>query len=224
MSGEQRWQGYEPTASGEPGVVSPPPRKQRARPTKPTQPTQPTKPTKPPRIGAFLVVGFVVLLVGFLSVMIYLGSRGSLTSGFDEVDALSAEGLAELTADVEERTGRTEVFDLSLYPTYAVLSVTVDATSQREDSLQWDGDLEEFGGKGTATTQRFDLTDVDIEVVLAAVETAKTLVEDPETWSASITDSGDEGVTIRGYASNEYSESGYVEVTLDGTEIRRITP
>jgi hypothetical protein len=170
------------------------------------------------------------ILVFLLVLLIVAGTAGATVFGLWKggvlfaPDALSADGLDGLRAAVEDETGGTEVFRAVIYPDYAVVDVPADGTSQRQESLRWNGGLDGFGSKGTASGQRVDLAEVDARVMLEAIEEAKTLVDDPETWYAIIEGPGagyEGGPSISAHASNDFNESGYVRVDLDGTEITR---
>jgi hypothetical protein len=61
---------------------------------------------------------------------------------------------------------------------------------------------------------------IDPQVMLRLVQKAKRLVEDPTSWDVIIRKPRppfDNGAWFSGYASNEFSESGYLQATLDGT-------
>jgi hypothetical protein len=165
--------------------------------------------------------------LGGAAVGVYYGLRAA--GIFGAPDALSADGLDGLREDVADRSGDTEVFGATIYPKYAVVEVPVDDRSQRSESLRWDGGLSDFGvTKGTADSERIDLADVDAAVVTEVVETVKTLVDDPDTWYVIIEGAStngaipdEDGTTLTAHASNDFSESAYVAVDLDGKEIRR---
>ncbi|MDO9457123.1 hypothetical protein [Nocardioides sp.] len=220
MTGEQRWPSYEPKpARREPEEAPPPPVTPEPLTRVPRRRVNPTK--------AILLGVVPLLVVGGIVVAIVSAADDDGVPGFGKPDALSSTGLDQLRADVEERSGGTEVFRAVIYPEYAVVDVPVDPTSLRQESLYWDGDLDDFGGKGSASSVRVDLADVDAEVVAAALELAGSLVEDPTTRYVVIdgpstsSDGPDAEATIAAYVTNEYSESGHVELDLDGTEVSR---
>jgi hypothetical protein len=130
----------------------------------------------------------------------------------------SESGLADLVAALEEETGSSTVFEAVLYPAYAVVDVPVDATSGREMSLYWDGDLEESGSRGTSDDERFDLAEIDADVVVSAVEQARGRVDDPESWFAIVRAPGehDHGTWIYGHSGSQYQESGSLGTDLAG--------
>lgn len=154
------------------------------------------------------------------------GSTGPALDG--PLDLHSPDGLAALVTAVQERTGGSDVFEAVLYPEYAVVDVPVDRTSLREESLRWDGTFSEFGGKGTAMEKRIDLAQVDHGDLERLMKRARSLVDDPTTTYFIIrgrsTIFSDDGARIFAYASNEYSETGYVSATADGVVVTESGP
>ncbi|MEO9326168.1 hypothetical protein ABFT23_21950 [Nocardioides sp. C4-1] len=207
MSGDQQWQRYRPGA---------------------TTPEPTPRPTKRATSRTGTAIG---LAIGAVAVVAAVGTVGAVVvaevrDAVAPPDALSAEGLDDLRADVEAASGGTEVFRAVVYPEYASLDVPVDGDSQRYRSMHWDGDLDEFGGKGTSSYTRVDLADVDPALVTRAVAEVRPLVEDATSWYVIIDGPmtgipGEDAATLSAYASNEYSETAYVEYTLEGIEVRR---
>ena len=120
------------------------------------------------------------------------------------------------------------MFEAVVYPDYAVVSVPVDASSLREESLRWDGTgLSGFGGAGTSTDERIDLADLDPTVLERLVARAARLVADADTTYVIVrgrsTVFADDGARISAYASNQYSETAYVAADLDGTVVRTVS-
>ena len=145
--------------------------------------------------------------------------------GSGQADVLSAAGLRDLVAAVEKQAGTTMVFDATLYPTYAVLQLPEDRETLRQQYFYWDGDkLESRDSFGRSTTPRVDLASVDAEVMLRLIRAAKRQVEEPNTWYVIVNapDEFDKAV-IYAYASNKYTEGGYVSAEADGTIVRRVT-
>lgn len=138
-------------------------------------------------------------------------------------DVFTASGYADILAAVRRETGSTQAFDVLLYPEYAVLTVPVDGTGDRALSYLWDGDLRP-AIKRTSDDTRFDLEAIDPDGVRTLVRRARRqLVEDPTTSYVRIRSprDSDEGAWLKAYASNEFSESGYLAATLDGTIVNR---
>ena len=133
------------------------------------------------------------------------------------VNTLSRDGYAELLDDLETVVGSTEAFEAVLYPEYGVVSLPVDGTSQRESRWYWNGEVDDLDSRGTSSYQRFDLRDVDMDVVVRLVKRVRRMVEEPTSFYA-ILRAPDEpgGQAIWVYASNEYSESGYLLATAEG--------
>ena len=168
------------------------------------------------------VIAIIAAIVSGVSTAIDeddLPTEPGVEPGRGEVNVMSVEGFADLVAAIEEETGSSTVFEAVLYPGYAVVDVPVDATTNREHSYYWDGDLEETGSKSTTDYRRFDLADVDANVVVSIVDQARAKVEDPQSWYSIIRAPSDfdDGTWIWGYATNEYGESGYLGGDKAGT-------
>ena len=91
------------------------------------------------------------------------GDSGSRTAAgvepSDGLEVLSVDGYGDLLDAIEEETGSTEVFDAVLYPTYAVGSLPLDSSTQRDASFTWDGALETLDETTTSPYTRIDLGD-----------------------------------------------------------------
>jgi hypothetical protein len=88
-----------------------------------------------------------------------------------DVNVISAAGYADLVAAVKEETGGTQAFSAVLYPTYAVVELPADVTTQREKYYYWDGrDLNNQDANGTSSADRFDLSTIDPAVVVRLVQ------------------------------------------------------
>ncbi len=172
-----------------------------------------------------LVVGVIAIIAAIVSGVQSAVSDGDLPvapgadPGRGEVNVLSPEGFDDLVAALAEETGSSTVFEAVLYPGYAVVSVPVDATTDRTHSFYWDGELDESGSKSTSAYERFDLADIDPTVVVSVVDQARAKVEDPQSWYSIIRapSDTDDDTWIWGYATNEYGESGYLGSDQAGT-------
>src|SRR5689334_3012862 len=186
--GKRRWSVYRTPRGGVSGEASETPTSS----PPPDRPTQPVRVSATPSLrqtsgisrGVLVVVGVVVFgIIGLVSVVIASVASDGGPFGDSEVQVLTEDGMSDFIDAVEEKTGRTEAFSATIYPTYAVVRVPVDDSSQRYIGYYWDGgDLEEWAGKGTSTDERFDLLDVETSVVLPLVKRAKSRIEDPNTW------------------------------------------
>ena len=229
-------QGLEPTMSdaAPPTPPAPPASPVEYGPSAPT-PVSTTTTAKMPK--ALLVVPLIVVLVVGVSVvggivaLVNGASNGidSVTSSQSyapgeepdegDVNVLSEGGYADLVAAVKDETGATTSFSAVLYPTYAVVEIPVDATTQREKYYYWDGrTLVDQDSKNTSTGKRFDLQSVDPAVVVRLVQKVRRLSDEPTSWYAAVRapDESD-GSMIWAYASNDYRESVYIGARLDGT-------
>lgn len=179
------------------------------------------------RTGGIPVV-IALLVVGVIGVVSFVLVK---SVGDDIADAVSPpqlhtkDGWTELTDAVRNETGGTEVFRAVIYPDYASLDLPAEATGKRQITYYFRGELEE-GSKGSSSYGRVDLADVDLDALFALLEEAKTLIEDPDTWYLIVEGeftTFDDPPSMSAYVSNEFSEGGYIEATLDGEELGRHT-
>ncbi len=222
VTGEQRWETYDP-GEGRPASESPPPTTGR---------------TGGGGLAALLVAGVVVAGVGAGIVALVAGSDdGDDTTAAvgDDVpqpeqeaqppDVLSPAGYADLVAAVREQTGSARVFEATLYPAYAVVDLPEDAKTQRERSFYWDGELDDTG-TGKADGKRIDLAAIDPAALLRLSRKVRALVDEPSSYYVIIegpsTVFPDDGTRIRAYANNEYSEGAYISADARGKVIRTV--
>jgi hypothetical protein len=168
-----------------------------------------------------LAVGGVVLSGIVSGVRNPAGDNGpSLPPGVepsDGLDVLSVAGYRDLLDAIEERTGSTEVFEAVLYPTYAVGSLPLDSATPRDASFSWDGALEIRDERTTSPYARFDLSTVDPAVILRLLERARSRLEDPTSWYATVrAPVGADPAVIGVYASNDAGETVHVGATRAG--------
>ena len=142
----------------------------------------------------------------------------------DDVNVLSEAGYRDLVRAVKKSTGSGDAFEAVLYPGYAVLTLPVDRSSQREDRWYWDGELESLDSKGTSSYERFDLASLDAGVVVRLMKRVRKLVDEPTSWYAIVrAPDPDDGAAMWVYASNEFSESAYLSAKRDGTVVYNST-
>ena len=188
--------------------------------------------------GGKLVLIVVLIVLAGIAVPVFIGIKSlvdTVQDGIEEIDGIgdradtfSADGFADLLSDLEEETGSTEIFDATLYPEYAVVQVPAEPTGQRMFRYYWDGDLElQSKGKSTAYPDRMDLSTLDIDVVERLRTKIRAKVEDSEASSSYVIvhapGTSDEGASLYAYASNDFSEGGYVAATIDGKIVRTTT-
>ncbi len=165
----------------------------------------------------------VIPLVIFASVdggESFQSSEGVEVAG-EELDLTSAEGYDALVAAVEAKTGSTTVFDVTVYPGYAVVTVPVDRDSQRSFGYYFDGTWQEWTGSGTSDEERFDLRDLDGATVASVVKKARRQVEAPDSYYYLVNPFGrEESVCVSAYATNEFDETAYLDATCDGEVVR----
>lgn len=184
-----------------------------------------------PRVNAnaVKVVLAVVVAVFALGLIVPLGlvarvdsregvSTGSIDAG-DQIDLTTAKGYERLVREVEAKTGSTTVFAATIYPGYAVIDVPVDADSQRSFGYYYDGDWQDWSGKGKATEERFDLSRIDGRTLATLVKKVGRKVEDATTYVLVNSRGGDEGVCFSAYATNDFTETAYIDARCDGTVV-----
>lgn len=148
--------------------------------------------------------------------------RGSVSQKEDP-DVLSVDGWNDLEAAIEAETGRTEVFLLVLYPTYAVATVPVDATSARSEMFRWDGALSSMT-TNRETSERIDLADVNAAAIPKLVAKARKLVDDPSTWYAIVEAPVFNNASILAFATNDFGETATIFATADGKIVSKTLP
>jgi hypothetical protein len=137
----------------------------------------------------------------------------------ESVDLTSAEGYDELVREVEAKTGSTTVFGATIYPGYAVIEVPVDADSQRSFGYYYDGDWQDWTGKGKATQERLDFGAIDGATVASLVRKVARKIEDPTTYVIVNARGRDQGVCLSAYATNDFTETAYLDARCDGTVV-----
>lgn len=168
-----------------------------------------------PLIGAAVAIG-VIAFVGF----------SVLRGAFGNEDPQSADGFAQLLADLEDKTGSTEIFEVIIYPGYARIEVPIAANDEREVSYRWDGKFS-MEMKSTNKATPFDLSDVDPALFSTMCDEVGGLVDDPELCYLIIkrpdhSVPGRADGWIRAYASNDFSQSAWISYDLAGDEVARI--
>ncbi len=184
--------------------------------------------------GGKLVLILVLCVMAGVAIPIFFGIR-SLIDSVDDLpgisgggaDVYSDEGFEEMVEEVEDRTGSTEVWEISMFDDYAVIYVPTQATGKRYIAYRYDGALSEFT-KGTRSTdeQRFDLDDVDPAVLRKLRADAEALVENPNSSFVVVRPPflGEGPTQVTAHASNEFGESGYLDATLKGKVIAEHPP
>jgi hypothetical protein len=181
----------------------------------------------PSIIGVLVIGGFAAGIFAFVSDAVEtVGGGSGITDSRtyapgvepDEgINVLSAGGYQDLLDAIRVESGSTDSFSAVLYPTYAVVELPVDATSQRSNRFYWNGELESQESFGTSTDQRYDLDEVDPAVLVTLLKKARSRVEAPTSWYAVIGAPTEDGSVLSAYASNAYSETAYILATVDGT-------
>lgn len=135
-------------------------------------------------------------------------------------------GITALLEQYEQRFGTTKATEFSMYEDYAIVRVPVPGKSRDAGWLYRAGEWSEFGGVRASFpgTEVVDLTKLDVPALIRNMSRAKrTLnVEDATISHVSINfrPAFDDVPNVRIYASNTFSESGYLATTLKGVVVR----
>ncbi|MCD2190191.1 DUF1707 SHOCT-like domain-containing protein [Actinomycetospora soli] len=136
------------------------------------------------------------------------------------VDLHSEAGWRRMVDDLVAARGSAQVYDLVLYPGYAVLELPVPGEPARAHRVSYRGGV----GTPDATTldpedPAVDLAGVDPRPLLALLAGVDRSVgvRDADSRYLAVDTDPEEGTTVRLYASNAYSESGHVAARPDGT-------
>jgi hypothetical protein len=168
---------------------------------------------------AVVVAVFALGLIVPLVLVAGVDTQKAVSTGpvaLEEVDLTTAKGYDRLVREVEAKTGSTIVFGATIYAGYAVMDVPVDADSQRSFGYYYDGDWQDWGGKGKATEERFDLSRIDGSTVASLVKKVGRKIEEPTTYVIVNSRGGDEGVCFSAYATNEFTETAYIDARCNG--------
>lgn len=217
------WNRYrpDPTPDGEPEAGAPAKPQVRAhRPPKQPKPARSLEERTIRATGPARVVRLVLLGVGAVVVLGVGWLVWSIIDTARQPGPQTAEGFADLLADLEEEHGSNEVFRAVVYPGYAVVDVPF-ADDERSVSYHWDTRLDE-SSKGTSTEQPFDLDTIDPAGFAGMCDAVRETVADPGDCYL-ILERPDEpdGGWISAYSSNEFGQSSYIVFDLDGTEVSR---
>jgi hypothetical protein len=194
-----------------------------------------------PLLGGLVTVGAAVAVVVFL-VNLLSGSDSGSSSGPGPgpsptrateghsgtpapADVLSVRGFDDLLAAVKAETGGTSVFDATIYPSYAVLQLPVDRETLRQSAYYWDGrTLKASDSFGRSSDPRIDLTTIDPAAMLRLSHRVRRIVDQPTSWYVVIgaPDDFDKAV-VYAYASNKFSEGGYISADAHGKVVRKVT-
>ena len=178
-----------------------------------------------------LVLGFVVLIVvgvvGFVALLIFSLARSA--GGPLGADPKDPKDFAEMVADIEKKTGRSDVFSVGLYDGYAIVYTPVDGTSKKAIAYRWDGNGISVFTKSTASESRFKLSEIDPAVIEGMC--------DPIVELADGVSEGECYVQIRkpgppfggkawftASASDDFNQYYSVSYDLAGNEIERTVP
>lgn len=186
----------------------------------------PTRSSVAPKL-VLVMVGLVVLgIVSAVAVAIFAAVGSGGIGAIGGIDAKDPDDFAELVEKLEDKRGSTEVNWVGLYTDYIIVDVpyTDDPADDREISYSWrGGDLEE-SNKGKSTDQRFDLTEIDPQVIDGMCDTVLSLAEGstPDDCYVFISKPAQgSDVWFRTSATDEFTTSYWVNFDKDGNEVER---
>lgn len=177
-----------------------------------------------------VMVAVAVLGVALAGAIAIFAAVDSGVDGFGigGIDAKDPENLAEFVDRLEEERGSTEVFSVGLYDGYIIAYVPVDETTA-SIAYRWDGgDLEEWT-KSTSSDHRFDVTEIDADVIAGMCDPVLELAEGATEGDCYIQirkpgpPFGGEAWFSAG-ASDEYGRYYSIGYDINGDEVSRTLP
>lgn len=110
-----------------------------------------------------LIVALVVLGAVAAGAVAIFSTVGGIDA-IGGVDPKDPEDFAKMVDEIEEETGSTQVYSVGLYDGYAIVYVPADNTD-RSIGYRWDGGGVKEWTKTTSSEARFDLADIDPDVI-----------------------------------------------------------
>jgi hypothetical protein len=176
----------------------------------------------------FLGVGFGIGYASGSSSASPSGTAGTGAGPGDEVAPVvvapqglhTRAGFTALVAAVRARFGSAMVAQATVYPDYAVVTMPAPGAPARAQTFLYRGGFGEASNAGTRTASDplVDLGAVQLDAVLGLVAGAGETLAVPDPTSRYLIVGQDDGSPyVSVYASNEFSESGFVRAGLDGT-------
>lgn len=139
----------------------------------------------------------------------------------------SAVGFDNMLAAMRDQGIGTTVYEVALYPDYAVLTVPAPVGGEAADVYQWDGtDLDEWS-KTTSRETPYDLASLDGTRLAQMCAYAEGLLARPEQcYLLGIRPEPDDSVQewLTAYASDEYGQGAVVRYDLAGTVLDELKP
>ena len=171
-----------------------------------------------------LVVAVAVLGAVAAGAIAIFAAVGGGVAGIGGIDAKDPDDFADLIDELEEEKGTTEVQQVGFYTDYIIVYVPFsdDPTDDRQISYTWrGGDLEEWT-KGTSTDARFDLGEIDPDVIDGMCEPvlAKADGAVPDDCYVFLRKPSKGSQTwFRASASDDFGRSVWVEYDKSGVEV-----
>ncbi|KAA1425889.1 hypothetical protein [Nocardioides antri] len=179
------------------------------------------------RSGAGALIG-VILAVVVLGVVVATAVAIFVAVG-GGIDAKDPEDVAKLTETLEDERDSTEVYWVGLYTDYVIVDVPYsrDPGDTREISYRWSGGGLDESTKGTSTDQRFDLADLDLDVIDGMCDPVLDLAQgatEDDCYIFISKPTGDDTSWFHTSASDEFNRSFSIEYDENGVEVSRYVP
>ncbi|WP_183095934.1 hypothetical protein [Nocardioides stalactiti] len=177
-----------------------------------------------------IMIAVIVLGVVVAGAVAIFAAVDSGIGGLGGIDAKDPDDFEELIATLEEERGTTVVHDVNFYTDYIIVYMpyTDDPKDDRQIAFTWrGGDLEEWT-RGTTTDPRFDLKEIDPDVIEGMCDPVLERADGatPDDCSVFLSPpsfEGDEG-WFRASASDDFGRSVTVKYDKEGVEIPEETP
>ncbi|GAA3802906.1 hypothetical protein [Nocardioides panacisoli] len=186
------------------------------------------------RIGSrWSLVGVILGIAGAtvgVGVAIWAASGGGgigIHNPLDKPDMHSQAGIDDLSSSLEDAGAGTKMYNLVLYPDYAVAEVAVPGGSgSRYQGYYFSGSLDGDWSDGTAPDEKtFDLSQVDGGLIGGFCDRVSKLLDSPGDCYVVVDPSETKGdkTFYQAYVSNDFTESAYVTYDADGNELSHYT-
>jgi hypothetical protein len=186
------------------------------------------------RIGSrWSLVGVVIGIAGAtvgVGVAIWAAAGGGglgISNPLSKPDMHAQSGIDDLSSALDDAGAGTKMYNLVLYPDYAVAEVAVPGGSGfRYQGYYFNGSLDDDWSNGTDQDEKtFDLADVDGSLIGGFCSRVEKMIDNPGDCYVVVDPSETKGdkTLYQAYVSNDYSETAYVTFDADGNELSHYT-
>lgn len=176
--------------------------------------------------GKVILALIGVLVVGIVGFVVWIiATETGIVGDSAEDQPRTDEGYAEFVAAIEEQNGGTEVYEVSVYESFAYAEVPVPGGDRRSITYQWmNGDLAEWTKASGLDEPLFDMADLDPSAFRSACAAARDLVEEPGDCSVFVRAPEEGDGWISAHVGNDFGEYGNVTADLDGEVLETRAP